>query len=119
MLRYRRLPSGNIATLGDAGLYLEDSNGQLITGLGTGHTFSLTIYDGEGNAWFAAKTTGITGQAGSYTADPPTPNIVVAWAASGELQSITKDGIYEAVCEVIHTASGKRRNVDFQIEIYS
>jgi hypothetical protein len=118
MIRYRRLPSGTVATLGDVGLFLLDANGAL-PDLTSGHTFSLTILNGEGDPWFTAKTTGITGAAGNLDASPQVPNIAVAWAATGELQAITIDGSYLLVCEVLRTADGKRRWAEALIEIFS
>lgn len=93
--------------LGDAGLFWEDSFGQLID-LSSGYTFELKVYDGDGAALFT-KTTGITGAAGSLTTVPPTPNLAVAWATSNELSSIATPGTYPFRVVATRTSGGKTR----------
>lgn len=92
--------------LGDAGLYWKDGSGALID-FSSGYTFSLTILDGDGTPWFSAKTSGITGAAGSLTT--PTPNVTIAWATSGELTAITKPGTYPLRLVATRTADEKTR----------
>lgn len=102
--------------LGDAGLFWLDGDGNLVDFSGSTYTFSLKIYDADGAAWFT-KTTNITGAAGSLTTDPPTPNVVVAWATSAELTTITTAGTYPFRLTASRTADSKTRTFRSTITI--
>ena len=101
--------------LGDAGLFWHDGDGNLIS-FASGYTFSLTVVDGDGNVLFT-KTTGMTGAAGDLTTDPPTPNLVVAWATSAELSTITTAGTYALRIVASRTADSKTRTFRCPITI--
>ena len=99
--------------LGDSGIYWKDGDGALID-FSTGYTFSLKVYDGATTALFT-KTTGITGAAGSLTT--PTPNVVVAWAITAELTTITTPGTYPLRLTATRTADSKTRTFRGSITI--
>jgi hypothetical protein len=65
----------------DLKLFWEDGDGRLID-FSAGYTFALKCGDENLVATSWTKTTGITGAAGSLTATPPTPNVVVSFTAS-------------------------------------
>lgn len=81
--------------IADLGLFWFDSYGTLID-FSTGYTFTVTMTNSDGTSQFSAKTSGITGAAGSIATD--TPNVVVAWATSSEISSITTPGVYKFFC---------------------
>ena len=101
--------------LGDGSLYWLDGDGALIN-FTTGYTFSLKVYDSTDTAFFT-KTTGMTGAAGSLTT--PTPNLVVAWATSAELSTITTAGLYPLRIVATRTADSKTRTFRGSIRILS
>lgn len=101
--------------LADAGLFWLDGYGALID-FSSGYTFSLKVYDATGTAWFT-KTSSITGAAGSLTTSPQTPNVVIAWATSGELNSITSAGPYPLRLTATRTADSKTRTFRTTINI--
>ena len=67
-------------------LWLTDDNDALID-LSTGYTFTVRV--GTGNVLTFAKTSGITGAAGSGTETSGTANLTITWATSGELIALT------------------------------
>lgn len=97
-------------SLPDLGLFVR-ANGQLVTGLASGHTFELKIASMDGDL-LVTKTTGITGQSG--TGFPPlgTPNVVIAW--SDELEELTADS-FLAQLKITRTADSKVRIVQWLI----
>lgn len=108
-----RLPTYEVfvgESLPDLGLFLRE-NGQLIAGLASGATFELKVASLEGDVLFS-KTTGITGQAG--TGFPPlgTPNVVIQWGATDELDELTK-GTFLAQLKI--TSGGRSRYVQWLI----
>lgn len=115
-LEYTLLPDGTISTLGDAGLFLLDTYGQLVD-LSSGYTFTVYVFDGD-DATIFTKSTSITGAAGSLTSDPPVPNITIAWHKTvGELQLLTTRGTYKAMCVATRGSDSGKRVHDFTIVI--
>lgn len=112
----------NIAeyTIGDEldnlGLFWLDSTGALID-FSSGYTYTVTMTDSKGNNQFTAKTSGITGAAGSLATD--TPNVVVAWATSSEISSIADPGIYNFFCRARRSADNKDRTFRGLIRLVS
>jgi hypothetical protein len=92
------------------GLWLIDDDGELID-FSSGYTFALKIGD-RGSAALLAKTSGITGAAGSGVEPTGTPNVSVEWTA-GELD-ITP-GVYTG--QLTATVSGLDRVFEFRFEI--
>lgn len=82
-------------------------NGQLVTGLASGHTFELKIASLDDGTVLVTKTTGIVGQAGSGFQPLGTPNVVVQWAA-GDLADLTP-GTYRAQLKITRTADSRVR----------
>lgn len=90
--------------------------------LSVAHTYSAKLYKASDsthtNVFSALKTTGFTGAAGSGTKPSGTPNLVVTWATTGELNSTMTDGLYIFQIVATRTSDSKQRtgNVRFQIE---
>lgn len=85
--------------LGDLAITWDDSDGDLID-FSSGYTFQVKV--GEvGSAATFTKTTGCTGAATA-------PNLVVAWATSGELNDLTA-GNYTVQVAATRTSDGKVR----------
>lgn len=108
-----RLPTYEVfvgESLPELGLFVRE-NGQLVAGLGSGHTFELKIASLDGDV-LVTKTTGIVGQTG--TGFPPlgTPNVVIAWAS--ELAVLTDDS-FHAQLKITRTADGKSRFLQWLI----
>lgn len=97
-------------SLPDLGLFIRE-NGQLVTGLGSGHTFELKIAKHDGDV-LATKTTGITGQSGAGFPPLGTPNVVIAWAA--ELATLSA-GSYLAQLKITRTSDSKVRILQWLI----
>lgn len=94
-------------SLPDLGLFLRE-NGVLIPALASGHTFELKVAIHGTSSVVFTKTTGITGQTGSTFPPLGTPNVVIAWAATGELDALTP-GAYRAQLKITRTLDGKAR----------
>lgn len=95
------------ADLPDLGFELRDEDGNLLQ-LASGHTFELKVGQ-PGSAATLMKTTGITG---ANTA----PNVTVAWATSGELNTITP-GFYYLDLTVTRTSDSKHRKFRFGLTV--
>lgn len=95
------------ADLPDLGFELRDEDGNLLQ-LASGHTFELKAGQ-PGQAAALAKVTGITG---ANTA----PNVTVAWATSGELNSITP-GFYFIDLVVTRSSDSKQRKFRFGLTV--
>jgi len=92
--------------LGDAALTVKE-NGTVLD-LSTGHTFALKVGT-PGSAALLTKSTGITGAATS-------PNVTIAWATTGELNTLPP-GIYDADLIITRTADSKDRKRRFQLRV--
>jgi hypothetical protein len=95
------------AELPDLTIDWEDRNGDPVD-FSTGHTFELKLGK-PGQAAALTKTTGITG-------DDVFPNVLVAWASSGELNSLTP-GPYKAILTATRTSDGKQRKLPFDFRL--
>lgn len=93
--------------LPDAAIRWEDSTGTLID-YSTGYTFELKI-GSPGTTALLTKSTGITGAATD-------PNITVAWATTGELNTLAV-GTHSAQLKATRTADSKHRFLPFEIRI--
>jgi len=98
-------------SLPDLGLFVRE-NGQLVPGLGSGHTFELKIAPLDG-AVAVTKTSGIVGQTGTGFAPLGTPNVMISWAA-GVLGSLT-EGSFLAQLKITRTADNKVRILQWLI----
>lgn len=87
------------ADLPDLTFEWRDRNGTLID-FSTGHTFVLKLGT-PGAAATLTKSTGITGAA-------TVPNVTVAWATSGELNTLTP-GVYTLDLIATRTSDSKQR----------
>lgn len=81
-------------------------NGTLVD-FSSGYTFAakLVAMSARTTAIFT-KSTGFTGAAGSGVETNGTPNLVVAWATSGELNSVPSSGPYLLQIVATKTADG-------------
>lgn len=93
------LPDLTVEWLNTAGAVIDFSSG---------YTFSLKIGT-PGTVATITKTTGITGAATS-------PNVTIAWATTGELNTLAK-GVYDADLIATRTSDSKRRSRRFQIRL--
>jgi hypothetical protein len=91
-------------------------DGTLLTGLGTGHTFSLVVRNPGDTATLFTKTTGFTGQTGSGTPPDGTPNLVVQWATSGELSTLTAGSAHKALLSITRSSDSRVRKYRFVIQ---
>lgn len=110
----RNLPTYEV-TVGESLLPLKlfvRPDGALLTGLASGYTFELKVGPVDGGAVLFTKTDGITGQAGAGFAPSGTPNVVVQWEATGELDALS-EGTYLAQLALI--SGGKRAFFPFLI----
>lgn len=79
----------------------------------TGWTFKLVAALVSTPATIAlTKTTGLLGAAGAT--DPPTPNLLVAWAVAGELNTLAA-GTYLCEIEATRTIDGAQRVFAFRL----
>lgn len=78
----------------------------------SGYTFQVKVAPAGSTTASFTKTTGITGGAGSATAC----NVTVAWATSGELNSLTS-GFYTLQVQVTRTADSAQWPEQFPLEI--
>jgi|SRR5215471_8567013 len=94
------------------------SNGTLVD-FSQPYTFSATMFDIDAlttNVFGSAKTTGFTGAAGSGTLlSGGTPNLVVTWATSGELNAVTVPGLY--LLQIVATRTSDSRQRTAQIDL--
>jgi hypothetical protein len=93
--------------LPDLAITWKDRNDAVID-FSTGHTFSLKI-GVPGSAALVTKSTGITGAATS-------PNVTIAWATSGELNTLAT-GTYTGQLKATRTLDSKERFMSFRITI--
>jgi hypothetical protein len=73
-------------------VFWRDWTGQLVD-FSSGWTFVVKVGTTDAVSTSFTKNTGITGAVGSLDAKPPVPNITIAWATSGELNSLSP-GVY-------------------------
>lgn len=97
-------------SLPDLGLFVRE-NGTLLSGLSSGYTFELKVADLSGTAMFT-KSSGFTGQAGTGAPPDGTPNLVVQWATSGEIATLSAGSTYKAQLKIT-------RNSDSRVRFYS
>lgn len=95
------------AELPDLTVEWKDATGAIIN-FSSGYTFELRLGI-PGSAASLTKTTGITGAATA-------PNVWVAWASSGELNTLAP-GFYHAHLRATRTSDGKLRVLKFGINI--
>lgn len=95
------------ADLPDAAITWRDRNNSIID-FSSGHTFSLKIGT-PGQTALLTKSTGFTGAATS-------PNLTVAWATSGELNTLTA-GTYSGQIKATRNSDSKDRFLPFEIKI--
>ena len=88
------------AELGDLAITWYDDDGTLIN-FSSGYTFQVKV-GLAGQAATFTKTTGITGAATA-------PNVVIGWATSGELNSLTDPGAYTVQVAATRTSDSKVR----------
>ena len=93
--------------LPDTAIRWEDSTGTLIN-YSTGYTFELKVGT-PGDAALLTKSTGITGASTD-------PNVTLAWATSGELNTLAV-GIYSAQLKATRGVDSKQRYLPFEIRI--
>lgn len=98
------------------GLFVRE-NGTLLTGLDSGHTFSLKVVDEPGGTVAFTKTSGITGQAGAGLPPSGTPNVEVQWATSGEIANLTGGERYLAELTITRTADSRKRIRQFWLSV--
>lgn len=99
-------------SLPDLGLFVRE-NGQLVAGMASGHTYELKVASLDGEV-LITKTSGIAGQAGTGFPPTGTPNLVVQWAAAGELNNLTA-GSFLAQLKITRTSDNKVRIVQWLI----
>jgi hypothetical protein len=89
--------------------------------LSVAHTYSSKLYKASDathtNVFSALKTTGFTGAAGSGTKPSGTPNLVVTWATTGELNSTMTDGLYIFQIVATRTSDGKQRTGEVRFQM--
>lgn len=100
-------------SLPDLKLFVRD-NTQLVTGLGSGHTFALKVATLAGEVLFT-KTTGIIGQTGSGFQPLGTPNVIVAWAVADELDQLEAGATYRAQLFTTRAVDSKKSVDEFLI----
>jgi len=96
------------ADLPDLTLNWRDSQSNLIAFGTVAHTFELKVGQ-VGSAASLTKTTGITGADTS-------PNITIAWATTGELNTLVP-GTYHADLTATRTSDGKQRKFRFVLPV--
>jgi hypothetical protein len=100
--------------LPDLGLFVR-VDGALLAGLASGFTFSLRVRDPLDAATLFTKTTGFTGQTGAGSEPGGTPNLVVAWAATGELDQLTPGEQHRSLLNVVRQSDSKPFKYQFLI----
>ncbi len=103
------------ADLDDLGLFVR-ANRQLID-LSSGHSFTLIVGDGSSGTGGFTKTTSMTGAAGSGTPPSGTPNLVVTWETTGELNNLTGATTYPAQLTILRTTDQRQRKRLFRIRM--
>ena len=103
------------ADLEDLGLFVR-ANGTLID-LSSGHTFSLKVVTAPAATAEFTKSSGFTGAAGSGVPPTGTPNLVVQWATSGELNSLTGNVTYLAQLTITRSSDGRMRLRQFYLRM--
>lgn len=110
-----RLPTYEIfvgESLPTLGLFLRE-NGQLVTGLAAGHTFELKVAALDGDV-LITKTDGIAGQVGAGFPPLGTPNLLIQWAATDELDKLVA-GSFLAQLKVTRDSDSRVRIVQWLI----
>lgn len=93
--------------LPDTALWWRDRAGNLID-FSTGWTFTVQVLNEAGEDQFTPKTSNINGAAGEGEYPDGTPNLVITWASTGELDSVDV-GSYTLVITANQTSTGKDR----------
>lgn len=96
------------ADLPDLTITWKDGNGNLID-FSSGWTFAALIGQNGQSADFA-KTTGFTGAATD-------PNLTIAWAVTGELNSLDARKSYQVAITATRTADSKERKMTVSVFI--
>ena len=94
------------ADLPDLALTLTDSAGNVLALSSVAHSFALKVGT-PGSAAVLTKTTG-------FTAADTAPNLTVAWATSGELNTLTPDAY---TMDVIATRTSDSKNRPFRFTL--
>lgn len=85
------------------------------------HTYSAKLYAASDstktNVFASAKTTNITGSAGSGTPTSGTPNLSIVWATSGELNSVTTAGLYVLQIVATRTSDSRARTCEIRVQM--
>ena len=92
--------------LGDAGLWLRDGKGALVD-LSTGYTFEVKAWLASAATAAFTKTDDISGAAGAGREPDGTPNLVIQWDATGELDQLDLDTRYRLQVRANRTADSK------------
>lgn len=96
------------------------ANGSLVD-LSVAHTYSSKLVLGSDTAATAlfTKTSGFTGATGSGVKGNGVPNLTVAWANSGELNTPTAAGLYVFQIVATRTSDSKQRtgNVNLNLRV--
>jgi hypothetical protein len=96
------------ADLPDLAWWHQDSSGTLVD-FSAGYTFSVKVASASTPTTASfTKSTGITGAAGAGTEPDGTPNLVIAWAATVELNSLSA-GAYIVEFTAVRTSDSKER----------
>lgn len=98
--------------LPDLGMFVR-VDGQLVTNMDTDYTFTLLVRDPLDTVTLFTKTAGFTGQAGTGTPPNGTPNLIVQWAPTSELEALTGGKDHKAMLTVTRTADARRSFYEF------
>ncbi len=101
--------------LDDLGLFVR-ANRQLID-LSSGHSFTLVVGDGVSGTGGFTKTTSMTGAAGSGIPPNGTPNLVVTWETTGELNNLAGNIRYKCILTILRTTDQRQRKRKFFIQM--
>jgi hypothetical protein len=98
--------------LPDTNLWVR-AGGVLVPGLAAGFTFSLRVRDPLDATTLFTKSSGITGQTGSGSEPGGVPNVIIAWAASGELDQLTAFEQHRALLNMTRVSDSKAFKYQF------
>ena len=101
-------------SLPDLGLFVRD-NGALLAGLASGYTFALKVGTLDGDLVFT-KSSGIVGQTGANSPPLGTPNVVIRWATTDELDQLTP-GTFKAQLFITRSSDSKVRIEEWLISV--
>lgn len=94
-------------------------SGQLVD-FSTGYTFVASVANSRSpQTIIFTKTNGFTGSAGSGIEGDGTPNLIVQWATSGELNSITTPGTYILEIKATLSADGSETTQQMLLQMAS